>query len=365
MKHSRMPTAFRRYSRVIGLVIVAALGCQSLLPAAKAKGLGPDTLYVGDASDNTIKSFNADGLSLDGTRGAFITQPSGDLHGPRGLFIAGPELIVVNQNQDQPSLNGEILQYQLKDGSFTGPWVPKTDRDAPFAPRGAVSKNGVLYVANFVENNGGKPGEVLVFAGNGKFLGELAPPAGGSAFRPRGVVVGPDGLLYVSSDPNFAASTGPTTGGQVLRFDPDTLAFVSVFINDAGGVGNLNRPEGLVFGPDGKLYVTSFRATTGDTDSIRIYNGTTGAFLDKIELDQVNQPRAFAQALLFGPLGNLFVPTTTPPTSAGQVPVGQVLSCKVLPPKICSIFVHPGTLGSPFYLTFGRTDPATLAYPHQ
>src|SRR6266851_8397155 len=125
MKHIRMPTGFCRYSSIVGLVIVAAVGCQSLFSAAKAQGLGPDILYVGDASNNTIKSFNADtGASLDGANGAFITQRSGDLHGPRGLFIAGPELIVVNQNQDQPSLNGEILQYQLKDGSFTGPWVP-------------------------------------------------------------------------------------------------------------------------------------------------------------------------------------------------------------------------------------------------
>src|SRR5438874_9872168 len=113
MKPIRMVTGFCSYSRMVGLVIVAALGCQSLLPAAKAQGLGPDILYVGDASDNTIKSFNADtAASLDGAKGAFVTQGSGDLRGPRGLFIAGPELIVVNQNQGQPSLNGEILQYQ-------------------------------------------------------------------------------------------------------------------------------------------------------------------------------------------------------------------------------------------------------------
>jgi hypothetical protein len=70
MKHTRMPTAFCRYSRMIGLVIVAALGCQSLLPAAKAQGLGADILYVGDASDDTVKSFNAD---TGAANGAFIS----------------------------------------------------------------------------------------------------------------------------------------------------------------------------------------------------------------------------------------------------------------------------------------------------
>ena len=60
MKPIRMVTGFCSYSRMVGLVIVAALGCQSLLPAAKAQGLGPDILYVGDESDSTVKSFDAD-----------------------------------------------------------------------------------------------------------------------------------------------------------------------------------------------------------------------------------------------------------------------------------------------------------------
>ena len=230
------------------------MGFQSL-PTATAlnnPGLGPDILYVGDENDNTVKSFNADtGASLDGAAGAFVTSGSGGLNGPTGLLIAGPELIVVNQNFG--GANGEILQYQLKDGSFTGPWVSQSDPNAPFAPRGAVLKNGVLYVSNFVEDDAGTAGEVLVFAGSGELLGKLTPSGGlRKKFRPRGVVIGPDGLLYVSSDPNFEAGPGPTTGGQVLRFDPNTLAFKDVFIDDSGGVGQLNRPEGLVFDPDGK-----------------------------------------------------------------------------------------------------------------
>ena len=47
-----------------------------------------------------------------------------------------------------------------------------------------------------------------------------------------------------------------------------------------------------------------------DTDSIRIYDGHTGVFKSKIDLDAIGQPRASAQALLFGPGGKLFVPIT-------------------------------------------------------
>ena len=260
---------------------------------------------------------------LNGSNGAFVT-PSGGLRGPTGLLIAGPQLIVVNQNVNLP-IGGEISQYQLDSGSFAGRWVSKSNPDAPFVPRGAVIKNGVLYVANFVEDNSGTPGQVLVFAGNGESLGAMVPdPAiDPSPFRPRGLVVGADGLLYVSSDPNFAVGSGPTTGGQVVRFDPQTLSFEDVFINEVGGPAQLDRPEGLVFGPDGNLYVTSFCAmpstcpSNSDIDSIRIYDGSTGKFIDQIDLDAyaktVGQTRATAQALLFGPSGKLFVPITLRP----------------------------------------------------
>jgi len=350
------------------LLLTAILGGSSKVSAT---GLGPDILYVGDAGDNTVKSFSTNGfLSLDGPKGTFVSRGTASLTGPRGLLIAGAQLVVINQNANQPQ-PGAVLQFFLKNGSFSGAWVAQNDPNAPFTPRGAVIKDGVIYVANFVLDNSGTPGAVQAFGGNGKLLGRLTPPAPlASIFRPRGVVVGPDGLLYVSSDPNFVAGTGPTTGGQVLRFDPNTLDFVDVYIDDLNNnpvqIGHLNRPEGLVFGPDGNLYVTSFRANQEDTDSIRIYNGPTspspGAFSGAIVLDVagVDSPaRVFAQALLFGPGGKLFVPisgndlnhtgevrsydfTTNPPTQAVVVPIG--------------------TLKAPWYLTFGRTNAATLAY---
>ena len=68
-------------------------------------------------------------------------------------------------------------------------------------------------------------------------------------------------------------------------------------IDQPGGMKDLHRPEGLVFGPDGRLYVTSFRADATDTDTILVLNAATRALTDEIVLDQVGQPRAFAQAL--------------------------------------------------------------------
>ncbi len=156
-------------------------------------------------------------------------------------------------------------------------------------------------------------------------------------------------------------------GGQVLRFYQNG-GFKDVFVNDAGGVGRLNRPQGLVFGPDGNLYVTSFRdnlqpTVPGNTDAIRIYSGKTGKFLGSIDLD--NPPsnagaRAYAQALLFGPRGKLFVPISGGGPQAGEIRRYDVRT------KTYDVFVPASAngvpLGLPWFLTFGKTDPATLAY---
>src|SRR5262249_6635744 len=97
-----------------------------------------------------------------------------------------------------------------------------------------------------------------------------------------------------------------------------------------------------------------------DTDKILEFNGTTGAYLGKIDLDQVSQPRAFAQAILFGPDGKLFVAITGNGSDTGEVRRYDVSS------GTFDVFIPPSTsggpLGMPWYLTFGDTDPATLTY---
>jgi hypothetical protein len=114
-----------------------------------------------------------------------------------------------------------------------------------------------------------------------------------------------------------------------------------------------------VFGPAGNLYITSFRANANDNDKILVFNGTTGAFLatKTIVLDQVGQPRAFAMALLFGPGGFLYVPISgNGPHTTGEVRRYDVINGGF------DIFATSAHLGEPWYLTFGKTDPATLDY---
>jgi hypothetical protein len=220
-----------------------------------------------------------------------------------------------------------------------------------------VLKDNVLYVANLQDANTTKAGiapdgEIDRYnATTGQFLGAYSRPAGWvGQFNPRAVVFGPDGNLYASV---FDSSN--LVVGSVVQIQVNTGA-ESLFASNSGGAPDLHRPEGLTFGPDGNLYITGFRANAGDTDKVVILNAS-GAEVDSIALDAVGQPRSYGQALLFGPGGHLFVPITTP----GSPDLGAVRSYDVSA-KTFTNFEAPGTLGQPWYLTFGNTDPATLAY---
>ncbi len=334
----------------LGLLLLAATS----LPSAIAD---PEILYVGDNGTNTVKRFNAlTGQAIGGghSAGVYVAPNSGGLFGPRALLVDSGKLLVVNQNQGQPS-NGEVLRYRLHDGSPEQPLVPASNVQSPYAPLGAVSWRGVIYVSDFIDPEGG-PGKLLAFdEKKGTFLDSFVPPVGfDHSFHPRGLVIGANGLLYVANVPTFP----PSTGGEVLVFDPETLDFIGAFISDVGGPGQLNRPEGLVFGPDGNLYITSFRANPSDTDSVRVYDATSGVFIDKIDWYAPGQPRAYAQALLFGPGGKLFVPITGGDIStAGQVRRYDVTT------KLYNLLVPAGaSLVMPFYLTFDKTNPGTLRY---
>src|SRR6476619_1835565 len=87
---------------------------------------------------------------------------------------------------------------------------------------------------------------------------------------------------------------------------------------------------------------------------------SSGAAIGSIDLDVAGEPRAFAQTLLFGPGGFLFVPINGNGPDTGSVRRYDVSN------KTYTIFVPAdekgGPLKQPWYLTFGNTDPATLAY---
>ena len=317
-----------------------------------------DILYVGDSGDNSVKKFDA---TTGAYLGTLVPPGGGGLDGPRGMIFQNPgKLLVVNQNVDQ-SFNGAILRYNSRTGAPEKDVVSSSDPNGTFAPRGMVLRDGVVYVAD-VEGATTPGGQVEEFdLHSGRLLGTLTPAHFSGQFNPRGVVFGPDGGLYVSA----FDTTNPLVG-YVFRFDVETGASTIVAANNGDGIDqpgetrDLHRPEGLVFGPDGALYVTSFRANAADTDKVLVFNASSGALKDEINLDQAGQPRAFGQAIEFGPDGKLFVPISGTGPDTGSIRRYDVAT------HAFTVFVAPsaqgGPLGSPWYVTFGQTDPATLSY---
>jgi streptogramin lyase len=311
------------------------------------------------------------------------------------VFNADRSGLIVDDQNLATSTRSDILLFGTTTGSLVRRIVPNSDPNAPPVARGVVLLKDRLFVASFStstqSNKPVTPGTLLAYTTSGQFVADLTTgaPAAVSAlpsgvldangapkpneFHPSGIVVGPDGLLYVSNFPHPNEDPNHRMGGQVLRFDPATLTFKDVFLSTAGGAGELNRPEGLVFGPDGRLYVTSASAdpapsdptdtTIADTDKILVFNGQSGQRVAHIDLDTAGtalKNRAFAQALLFGPGGGLFVPINGNGPDTGAVRRYDVKT------KTFTTFVAPaaqgGPLGAPFYLTFSKTNPATLAY---
>jgi sugar lactone lactonase YvrE len=137
-------------------------------------------------------------------------------------------------------------------GNFTTPGLGGLrDPDAlTFGPDGNlyVSSGGSSSL-NIFDSLYPTDSAVLRFSPAGEFLGVAA--SGNGLARPYGNAFGPDGNLYVSS---FRSN-------QILRFDGKTGQFLDVFASDnnsgLGSLNSLNGPNGLLFGPDGSLYVTT------------------------------------------------------------------------------------------------------------
>lgn len=328
-----------------------------------------DSMFIGDVSDNTVKRFDAD---TGNSEGAFVSPTEGGLFGPRGLLVARRHLLVVNQNEGQP-FSGEVLDFD--ETGFVGARVPASNPKAPFAPRGMIRNQGHLYVADmgdadYVIGRGLPPNPLPARVAQynertGAWERDLAYDGFAmncdsdnlcAQWSPRAAVFGPDGALYVSAM-KFVTETNPNTlFGRILRFPSGGRGVGQVLVDGETCGCGLARPEGLTFGPDGRLYVTSFRINAADTDKILIFQ-RRGAYAGKIDLDQVGQPRAFAQALAFGPGGKLYVPI-----SGGGPDAGSVRRYDVSTGTFDTVVAAGGDLVAGWYITFGRTNSTTLAY---
>src|SRR5439155_11453851 len=177
--------------------------------------LAGEALLIGDGINNTVARIE---LRSGASLGTFVLAGAGancQIAGPRGLLCVGNLLLVVNQNVNTP-YNGEILKFDLDTGAVLGKLVPSSNPNAPFVPRGLVAgPDGTIYVADLGNFDGIYLGHIARFNMQGQYLGNLDTSGLTVPFYPMALVIGPDGMLYVSGDGNLAQGE---KSGYVFRF---------------------------------------------------------------------------------------------------------------------------------------------------
>jgi hypothetical protein len=376
--HSIRPAAM-----IVAAALLSPLWCSG---SSRADGATDrDSLYVGDffgvpGPNNTFQVISNSVSQFDAETGAFIrvliNGSTGGIHGANGIVVdhlRPPKLVVANQNAALP-VNGDIRVFDETTGALDSILVPGTSEHAVDAPFGVLLYSGACCSGEVLVADEGDypvdenpPGQVVAYdATDGTWLANFDTTGYPNAFHPFGMVIGPDGKLYVSN----RITEDPATG-DVLRFDPRTRKFLNVFVDGAKCRCNLDHPNGLAFGPDGRFYVTSSYHSTPtssrDTDKILIFDGFTGRYVDKIDLDVPGGQRFAAPGILFGPRGLLYATllglTSSGPAAGNADGVGALRVYEVATKQFRTI-VPPGSqlLRGPTLFTFGKTNPATLVY---
>ncbi|MBC8071583.1 MAG: hypothetical protein IAG13_24870 [Deltaproteobacteria bacterium] len=226
---------------------------------------------AGNPTTTPDPSTDASSTSTDASSsGASSSGAAESSSSDTGAIDSGLELLVCSFNADA------VHRFDLDDGSFLGELGPTDDLDGALGI--VVGPDGDIYVASEESNL------VLRFGGaDGAFVSRFVSDdprtrdvdESGGLSGPGAVLFGPDDALYVSSFDSDA----------ILRYDGSTGAFIDVFV--ASGEGGLNGPDaGTVFGPDGNLYVPSYYS-----NAIARYDGTTGTSLGDFATDMLDAPR--------------------------------------------------------------------------
>jgi streptogramin lyase len=193
------------------------------------------------------------------------------------------------------SNNYSVLRYNEMTGDFIDFFVSSGSGGLD-SPKGViVGRDGHLYVSSSGSNSvlryDGTTGAPLPAPGKPDAV--FVDPGDGGLRGPVGLLFGRDGNLYVSSQ----------LTNSVLRYSRTTGDFLDEFV--PAGSGGLDFPRGIVFGPDGHLYVNS-----SNNRSVMRYDGTTGDALPASGQTGAIFASGLAQVgpgVTFGPDGNLYV----------------------------------------------------------
>ena len=215
---------------------------------------------------------------------------------------------------------------------IAGSLLAGASADAAFA----AGKDGYLFVVSYGTDS------VLRYNGKtGAFVDSFVKKSGGLR-QPIGIIVGPDGNLYVTD----GLDTGKnSTYHNVLRYDGDSGAFIDDFADS----GQVQSPRSVLFGPDGNLYVAC--GSSKKTSAVQRFNGVTGAFIDSFVAPRTGGYRNPA-GMVFGPDGT---GNGTFDLYTSILFTNEILRYDGATGVFKGVYVSPGSggLSWPFGITFG------------
>ena len=230
-------------------------------------------------------------------------KAGGQFSAPRGIAV-GPDgtITVVDQ------LNYRVQQF-TPDGTFlrqwggsgTGPDKFGQINGYAFGPTGlAIAPDGTIFIADTWNHRiaaftpDGKPLRQWGSFFNGQENPAALPQRTGDFYGPRGIAVGPDGLLYVTD-----------TGNSRVQVFDQSGKFVRAFGALGTGPGQMDNPVGIAARPDGTIAVA-------DTNNARVLLfSAAGQFQRALPVPDWATVRGLEAYIGFLPNGNLLVPSPT------------------------------------------------------
>jgi sugar lactone lactonase YvrE len=207
---------------------------------------------------NTIAGTGTSGFSGDGG-----PATAARLRAPRTMAAdgAGNVYIIDTENNRARKIDtsGRITTIAgTGTAGFSGDGGPATSAQLN-TPHGiAVDSAGNVYIADPPNQRIRKvdtTGRITTVAGNGNqgYNGDGIPATSARLNYPKGVEIGPDGLLYIADNNNHRVRKVDASG--VIR----TVAGTGTAgLSGDGGpatAARLNEPRNIAFGPDGSMYI--------------------------------------------------------------------------------------------------------------
>ena len=225
---------------------------------------GPDgDLYVASGNTNEILRYDADtGIFLE----TFITAGTTSSRSPTGM-ISGPDgnIYVASGNTN------EILRYDENTGDYLGILVPEDVGGIDFPTSMTIGPDSNLYVVSHGND------KILQYSLDGEFQNIFV--SGPELYSPTDLsFIG--NFLYVSSDKTDQILRYDATNGNFIDVfideDRENIEDTNYQRTLSSNTVKLKSISGLLSGPDGNLYVTS-----DGTNEILKYDVVTGELFNQ------------------------------------------------------------------------------------